>query len=173
MRPSRLLTVAASALLVVVACDRAPTQPASEAQLDSVDAAVLTFNSTDGLPGAPFHGPGPGSRGDARGPGAPFPDSLKLTTAQQAQIQALRDAFDAANKADLDALKAVHDQAHAAMKAGKTRDEVKAILATAQPILDRLKPKYDALRTATQNVLTAAQKAWIASHKPTGMPGRK
>ena len=171
MRPSRLFTIAAGALLVAVACDRAPTQP-STSQLDSVDAAVLTFNSTDGLPGGPFHGPGPGSKGDARGPGAPFPDSLKLTAAQQTQIQALRDAFDAANKADLDALKAIHDQAQAAMKAGKTRDEVKAILASAQPILDRLKSKFDALHTAIENVLTASQKAWIAAHKPNGMPGR-
>jgi hypothetical protein len=141
------------------------------ALLDSVDQVVLTFNATSGLPGEPFHGPGPGSKGDARGPGAPFPDSLKLSTAQQAQIQLLRDAFKTANAVDLAALEAIHVQAAAAMKAGKTRDEVRAILETARPILDRLKPKFDALETATQAVLTASQKAWITAHKPTGMPG--
>ena len=161
-----------AAALIFAACEKSPTQANSSlALLDAVDQAVLTFNATSGLPGEPFHGPGPGSKGDARGPGAPFPDSLKLTPAQQAQIQALRAAFNAANAADLAALEAIRVQAAAAIKAGKTRDEVRAILETAKPILDRLKPKFDALGTATQTVLTAAQKAWITAHKPTGMPG--
>jgi hypothetical protein len=166
------LTPFIAAALIFAACEKAPTQANSSlALLDSVDQVVLTFNATSGLPGEPFHGPGPGSKGDARGPGAPFPDSLKLSTAQQAQIQLLRDAFKTANAVDLAALEAIHVQAAAAMKAGKTRDEVRAILETARPILDRLKPKFDALETATQAVLTASQKAWITAHKPTGMPG--
>jgi Spy/CpxP family protein refolding chaperone len=159
-------------VLMVAACDRAPTQANdSLSALLAADPAALSFGATNGLPGGPFHIPGPGSRGDARGPGIPFPDSLKLTAAQQAQIQTLRDAFETANKADLDALKAIHDQAETAMKAHKSRDEVRAILETAKPILGRLAPKFDALHVAIEAVLTANQKAWIASHKPNGPPG--
>ncbi len=163
-----------AAALFFAACEKGPTQPQSTLQLlDTIDQSVLTFNATSGLPGAPFHGPGPGSKGDAKGPGAPFPDSLKLSTAQQAQIQALRDAFNTANAADLAALDAIHQKAMDAMKAGASRDSVKAILDTAQPILTRLKPKFDALQAAVENVLTPAQKAWIASHKPSGPPGHQ
>jgi Spy/CpxP family protein refolding chaperone len=162
------------AAVLFAACEKSPTQANSSlALLDSVDQVVLTFNATNGLPSEPFHGSGPGSKGDARGPGAPFPDSLKLTAAQETQIKALRDAFKTANAVDLAALDAIHAKASAAMKAGKSRDEVRAILETAKPILDRLKPKFDALETATQAALTAAQKAWITAHKPTGMPGHR
>lgn len=169
MKLLRITPLLAAAALVA-ACDHGPTQPTNAAQLDLVDPYVLTFNATNGLPGAPFHVPGPGSRPDARGPGAPFPDSLKLTDAQKAAIQALRDGFDATYKTDLAALKTIHDQAHAAMQAGKTRAEIHAILDTAKPVLDHLHTAFDALHAAIENVLTAAQKAWIASHKPAGPP---
>jgi Spy/CpxP family protein refolding chaperone len=169
MRLSRFTPLVAAAALFA-ACDHGPTEPTLAAQLDLVDPYVLTFNASDGLPGAPFHRPGPGSRPDARGPGAPFPDSLKLTEAQRAAIQALRDAFDAAHKADLDALKAIHEQARAAVKAGKARSEVRAILETARPVLERLHSAFEALHTAIYALLTPEQKAWIAAHKPAGPP---
>ena len=159
-------------LALVAACEKGPTQPSplDTAQLETVDPAILTFNSTSGLPSAPFHTEGPGSRADARGPGAPFPDSLKLTDSQKAAIKALRDAFNSANAADLAALQAIHDKARDAMKAGRTRAEVRAIFETAKPILDRLKPKFDALQSSIEAVLTAAQKAWMAAHRPMGPP---
>jgi Spy/CpxP family protein refolding chaperone len=169
MKPFRIMPLVAVAALLA-ACDHGPTQPTSAAQLDLVDPYVLTFNATNGLPGAPFHIPGPGSRPDARGPGAPFPDSLKLTDAQKAAIQALLDGFNTVHKTDLAALKTIHDQAQAAMQAGKTRAEIRAILDTAKPVLERMHTEFDALHTAIENVLTAAQKAWIASHKPAGPP---
>lgn len=165
--------VSAFALLALVAaCESGPTQPAvvDLAQLEAVDPAILTFNSTSGLPAEPFHTEGPGSRADARGPGAPFPDSLKLTDAQKAALKVLRDAFATANSADLAALQAIRDKAHDAMKAKKTREEIRAILETAKPILERLRPKFDALHNAIDAVLTTAQKAWITSHRPMGPP---
>jgi len=173
MHLSRLAPLVAGALLLA-ACERAtaPTQATLNADVLAVDPVALEFNATNGLPGAPFHIAGPGSRADAKGPAAPFPDSLKLTPAQQAQIQALRDAFEAANKADLDALKAIHDAAVTAIKAGKTRDEVRAILETAKPILERLAANLAALRAAIGAVLTPEQQAWIAAHRPSGPPGR-
>ena len=171
MKMSRLLPLVAG-LALVASCDRSPTQSSPLADVNLVDPYVLTFNATNGLPGEPFFSQGPGSRPDARGPGAPFPDSLKLTDAQKAQMQALRDAFAAAHASDLAALDAIQKQARDAIKAGKSRDELKAIFDTTKPILDRLKPAFDALATAIGNVLTPAQKAWIASHKPDGPPPR-
>jgi Spy/CpxP family protein refolding chaperone len=171
MRRSTFIA-AFAVLALVAACEKSPTQPSAldSAQLETVDPAILTFNSTSGLPAEPFHTEGPGSRGDARGPGAPFPDSLKLTDAQKAAIKALRDAFNSANTADLAALQAIHDKARDAMKAHKTREEVKAILETAKPIMERLMPRFDALHVAIDAVLTTNQKAWIAAHHPLGPP---
>ena len=57
-----------------------------------------------------------------------FPTSIRLTDAQKAAIKALHDAFAAAHKAQFDQLKAIHEEARAAVKAGKTRAEVRAIL---------------------------------------------
>ena len=171
MKSVRIVSVFA-AVLAIAACDRQPTGPGLLAQLNLVDPYVLTFNASDGLPAGPFHVPGPGSRFDAKGPGMPFPDSLKLTDAQKAAIQALRDAFDVAHKDDLAALEAIRKEAFDAIKAGKAREDVKKIFEKAKPILDRLKPSFDVLRTAISNVLTAAQKAWIASHRPDGPPPR-
>src|ERR1043166_157667 len=146
MKPLRIGPLLA-VLGLVAACNHGPTEPSLATQLDLVDPYVLTFNASLGLPGAPFHIPGPGSRPDARGPAAPFPDSLKLTGAQKTAIQALRDAFDAEYKADLDALKAIHEKARAAMQAGKPRSDVKAILETAKPVLERLRSAFEALHT--------------------------
>jgi Spy/CpxP family protein refolding chaperone len=156
--------------VLFAACDRSPTQPTLAAELSLVDPYALTFSATNGLPGAPFHIAGPVSRGDARGPGAPFPDSLKLTDAQKSAIQAARDAFNTANAGDLAALQAIHQEARDAMQAGETRAEVRAIIEKAKPILDRLKVALDALHAAIDAVLTPEQKAWIAAHKPDGPP---
>ena len=46
------------------------------------------------------------------------------------------------------------------------------ILEKGKPIAERLKPAFGALRAAISNVLTAAQKAWIAAHRPDGPPPR-
>ena len=170
MKVLRVTPIVAAAL-VFAACGHEPTEPTLEAQLNLVDPYVLAFNATNGLPGEPFHAEGrPGSKPGDVGPGARFPDELKLTDAQKAAIQALVDAFNTAHQADLAALKAIHEQARAAMQAGKTRAEVKAILDTAKPVLDRMRAAFDALHTAIEAVLTPAQRAWITAHKPTGPP---
>ncbi|MEA3245426.1 MAG: Spy/CpxP family protein refolding chaperone [Gemmatimonadota bacterium] len=183
MQASRLMAVAAGAL-VFAACDRAPTTPDQlQASLDAVDPVVVTFGATQGLPGGPFgdrNGPpfmggmpfggAPAAAADARGPGAPLPDSLRLTEAQKAQIQALVAAFVAANAADLATMKAAHDAARDAIKAGATRDEVRAILEAAKPAADRVRAAAEALRTAIAAVLTPAQRAWIDAHKPDRPP---
>jgi Spy/CpxP family protein refolding chaperone len=97
--------------------------------------------------------------------GSMLPDSLKLTAEQKAKIQALHDAFKAANAADIAALKAIEERARAAKAAGKTRDEVQKILDEAKPILLRLAAAQRTLNEAVWAVYTPAQQAWIRSRR--------
>lgn len=82
-----------------------------------------------------------------------------LTEAQKAQIHALEVAFQTQNKVDLDAVKAILDEAAAAIKAGKSRDEVAAILEKARAPMQRLESARRELRENILNVLTPEQKA--------------
>jgi Spy/CpxP family protein refolding chaperone len=160
-----------AAVLLVAACERGPTQPSSSALLDSLDPAALSFDATLGLPGQPFQDDNaPHASAAAKGPGAPFPDSLRLTAAQKTAIDALVNAWATANKADMDALKAIHDQVQAAIKAGDTRAQVEAIAKSAAPILARMQAASKTLHDAIFALLTPAQQAWIAAHRPSGPP---
>jgi Spy/CpxP family protein refolding chaperone len=104
---------------------------------------------------------------DGGGVGASMlPDSLQLTADQKAQIQALHEAFKAANQAEMDALRAIEAEARAARQAGKTREDVRAIMAKAAPILDRLHLAFARLQLAILAIYTPAQRAWVASHQP-------
>jgi Spy/CpxP family protein refolding chaperone len=165
-----------------LACSE-PTGPNMNDSIDAIDPVVVTFAATQGLPGGPIgehNGPpfmggmpfagAPMSGAHGRGPGAAFPDSLKLTDSQKAQIEVLVAAFTAANATDLAAMKAAHQAARAAHRAGKSREEIKAILDAAKPAADRVRTAADALRTAIGNVLTAAQRAWLEAHKPDRPP---
>jgi len=177
-------TMAMAGALTIVACDNSPTTPANlEASLDEVDPIVVTFSATQGLPGGPIGdrvGPpfmggmpftgAPMSAADGRGPGAAFPDSIRLTDAQRTQIQALVAAFTAANAADLATMKAARDAARQAIRDGKTRDEVRAILETARPAADRVRAAGESLRTSIRALLTPLQRAWLDAHRPDRPP---
>lgn len=95
-----------------------------------------------------------------------FPDSLKLTTAQETQIKALYEQFRHATKAEREALAAIMKQAREAAHAGKSREEVRAILAQGDPIRVRLEAAEKKLHNDILAVLTAEQKAWLQSHHP-------
>jgi Spy/CpxP family protein refolding chaperone len=104
---------------------------------------------------------------DGAGIGASMlPESLKLTAEQKAQIEALHEAFRAAHKSDIDALKAIEAAARAAHHEGKPRSEVRAILATALPILARLHVAFGELQDAIWAIYTPEQRAWIEAHHP-------
>lgn len=95
-----------------------------------------------------------------------LPDDLKLTAEQQAKIKALVDAFEAATKADREALNGILREALQAIRAHKSRAEVKAILDKGAGIRERLSAAEATLRAQIDAVLTPEQKAWLASHKP-------
>lgn len=96
----------------------------------------------------------------AHKPTACRPDQFPpLTDAQKAQIRALEAAFQTQYKADLEAVKTVFEEAAAAIRAGKTREEVAAILAKAIEPMRRLEAGRRILKEQILAVLTPAQKA--------------
>lgn len=97
--------------------------------------------------------------------GAQFPDSIALTTEQKAQIQVLHDAFERDNAADITALKAIEAEAKAARAAGKTREQVRAILEKAIAVRARLDLAFARLRASILAIYTPAQRAWIEAQR--------
>lgn len=146
-----------AAVAFASACDNAATGPNA-----SRESALLQFDAQATMDSATLVPRGPAY--DTEGP----PDSLKLTDAQKAAIKALHDAFAAAHKTQFDQLKAIRDEARAAIQAGKTREEVRAILEKGRVIMDSMKADFEALRTAIAAVLTPAQQAWAAAHRRQG-----
>jgi Spy/CpxP family protein refolding chaperone len=90
-----------------------------------------------------------------------LPDSLKLSADQQAAIRALISAFETATKADRDSLQAILRRAREAGRAGAA-----TILASGAPVIARLQAAEAKLKADIDAVLTAEQKAWLASHTP-------
>lgn len=95
-----------------------------------------------------------------------LPDELALTDDQKAQIKSLVEAFVQSTKSDREALTAILREAHEAARAGKSRDDIKAILAKGEPIRERLAAAETKLKSDIDAVLTPDQRAWIASHTP-------
>jgi hypothetical protein len=98
--------------------------------------------------------------------GARLPPELALSAEQKAAIAALHEAFKAAAAADVAALRAIEAEARAARHAGKSREEIHAILERGRPILERLAQAFAALQAAIWQVYTPEQRAWIEAHRP-------
>jgi len=159
------ILIAGAAL--ITACEKSATAPGA-----ADESAVLLFDQQATLDSVSLVPRGPSYDSG-------IPDSLKLTAAQQAAIKALHDAYAAAHKAQFDQLKAIRVEAAAAVKAGKTRAEVRAILEKGKPIMEAMKADFEALRAAVAAILTPAQRAWAAAHMRQGpgplggaLPGR-
>ena len=84
-------------------------------------------------------------------------DSLSDT--QKAQVKALGDAFIVANTPQIDSLRAIMEAARAAREAGKTPDEIRAIIQQGQPINEELAPARKDFHDAVVKLLTAQQVA--------------
>jgi len=145
------------AIAVLAACDKSttPVSPATTAD-DVVDLI-------------PDYAVSPAASIDAAGIGGSLlPDALRLTAEQKAAITALHDAFMTATAADIAALRAIEQEAKAAIRAGKSRDEVRAILATGAPIVARLDAAFKKLQADIWAVYTPEQRAWIEAHRLRG-----
>jgi Spy/CpxP family protein refolding chaperone len=144
------------AVALLGACDHsAPVSPA--AVNEGADVIDLV----------PDYAVSPAASVDAAGVGAAqLPDELRLTVEQKAAIAALHDAFMKATAADVAALRAIEQEVHAAIKAGKSRAEVAAILQKAAPIRERLEAAFRKLQADIWAVYTPEQRAWIESHRP-------
>jgi len=113
--------------------------------------AALTAGAQDGgRRGGP-----PGGFGGRGGRCAQTADSL--TDAQKVQVKGLADAFTKAHSAQLDSLRAIMELARAAREAGKTPEEVRAIMETSKPIADALAPARKAFSESVVTLLTPAQ----------------
>lgn len=82
----------------------------------------------------------------------------RLTDAQREPIRALVASFEDANKSDLQLVIKVHHRAAEARRAGKSREEVAAILAEARAALERLAAARNQLREDIRAVLTPEQR---------------
>ena len=142
------------AIAVLGACGKSttPVSPATTAD-DVVDLI-------------PDYAVSPAASIDAAGIGGSLlPDALKLTAEQKAAIVALHDAFMKATAADIAALQAIEQEAKAAIRAGKSRDQVRAILAKGAPIVVRLNAAFKKLQADIWAVYTPEQRAWIEAHR--------
>jgi Spy/CpxP family protein refolding chaperone len=102
-----------------------------------------------------------------------LPSSLALTDTQKSKIDALVAQFETSTKTIRDQLAAIGKEAHAAAEAGKTREEVQAILAKGNALREQLHAAETALHTAIEAVLTAEQKAWLAANEPGPRDGAR
>lgn len=152
MRKTLLMLLA---VLALGACSEQTTAPTDNAFM-LVEAADLAYGATD------LADPGRHFIGRLR----LLPDNLKLSAAQETQIRALIAAFAAATKPDLEALAAIRRQAREAYAAGKSAEEIRAILAGGDAIRARLHEAERKLHADILAVLTPEQKAWLESQRP-------
>jgi Spy/CpxP family protein refolding chaperone len=143
------------AVLALGACGEETTAPTDNG-LMLQDAADLAYGATDlADPGRHFIG-----RLKL------LPDSLQLSAAQETQIRALMAAFVESTRADLAALAAIRQQAREAFAAGKSAEEIRAILATGDAIRARLHEAERKLHADILALLTPAQRAWLEAQRP-------
>lgn len=164
----RLLAPALAASLVLAACDQSPTQAPAATAAETDYALVMFGEAGSALEGT--MGPQGGRPFDGSSYRRPFPDSLRLSEEQLAAIAALREAFRTEHQEEIDALKAIFEEARAARAAGATREEIRAILEQGRDIAIALRIDLVDLHFAIWSVFTDAQKAWILSHRPHRMP---
>ena len=80
-----------------------------------------------------------------------------LTDAQKAQVKELGDAFMAAHKSSLDSLRAIMEASRAGAEAGKTPEEMRAIMEQGQPINEALAPARKEYAESVIKLLTTSQ----------------
>jgi Spy/CpxP family protein refolding chaperone len=142
------------AALVLATCDSGTTAP-PQVEVLFDDSGILAYDA------AGVSGPGRYLSGLHR-----LPPELRLTDAQNVAIKTAVDAFQQATAAEREALARILEAANQARRAGKSRAEVAAILATGDPIRERILAAERALQAKIESILTTEQKAWLDTHLP-------
>ena len=110
---------------------------------------VAPNSTSDVVELVPDYAVSPAASIDAAGIGSSgFPDALRLTVEQKAAIVALHEAFMASTAPDVALLRAIEGEAKAAIRAAKSRDEVRAILAKGDAARVRLAAAFEKLQAA-------------------------
>jgi Spy/CpxP family protein refolding chaperone len=99
----------------------------------------------------------PGGRGGPGGRCAMTADSL--TDSQKAQVKTLGDAFVKAHEPQIDSLRTLMQASMAARQAGKTQDDIRAIMEQGAPINAELAPFRKQFGETVVTYLTPAQLA--------------
>lgn len=102
-----------------------------------------------------------------------LPEEIRLSDDQKAQIKALVKAFQESTKADRKALGEIIRRARSATRGGQSAEHVKAIMDEGAAIRARLAAAEAKLKSDIDALLTAEQRAWIASHSPKGCDAAK
>jgi Spy/CpxP family protein refolding chaperone len=163
MRMMLLALVAAS----LAACANEVTAPALSPSPENSLATVGGDTAGRGMWGFGRHGYG------MMGGGFFFarrlPANLQLSDAQRTQIKSLMTAYRTAHQDDLKSLATIIKQARAAHVAGQrvSADQRRALLAQTAPARQRLTSANKQLASDIQQVLTADQQTWLATHHPT------
>jgi Spy/CpxP family protein refolding chaperone len=154
----RLAAVITLALMAGMAgaCTGDATGPGDDQNAMLEELAILAFSAMQ---------VGDGDNG-LMGRLAQLPPEFALSADQLAQIGALIDAFIAATAAPREALAAIRADAAAARQAGKSPEEVRAILAAGAEIRLALHQAERALNQAIIGVLTPAQRMWLSGRTP-------
>jgi Spy/CpxP family protein refolding chaperone len=165
----RMMLPAVAATLALTACQLEPTVPGGSALLADDYALAMFGEAGTALEGTmgPQAGPHPF---DGRTGRPELPEALRLTDEQRAEMLALREAFRAEHAEQLDALRAIFQDARAARQSGASRAEVHAILEQGRPIAQSLRPVVFELHQALRAVLTDAQRAWLDANRPRRFP---
>ena len=122
----------------------------------TIAAPLLAVATTvAGAQGGGRRGGPPGGPGGPGGRCAMTADSL--TDTQKGQVRALTDAFVKSHAAQLDSLRAIMEEARQAREAGKTPEELHAIMDQGKPINDALAPARKEFSEAVITYLTPAQ----------------
>src|SRR3954452_2416812 len=113
--------------------------------------------------------------GGAGGPGGPGGRCMmtadSLTDSQKGQVRALTDAFVKAHAAQLDSLRTIMEAARQAREAGKTPEEVRAVMEQGKPISDALAPARKEFSETVVTYLTPSQLAAGCIPPAPGGPG--
>ena len=120
-------------------------------------ALVATTNTLEAQRGGGRGGPGGRGGGPPGGMMRCAGTADSLTDAQKGQVKSLGDAYVAAHKPALDSLRAIMEASRAAREAGKTPEEMRAIMEQGKSINDGLAPARKEFAEAAIKLLTTSQ----------------